>query len=275
MKKIFAVGLTLLSLHANANVNVFNVQNEIKKQNANWMAKSTSVSGLSDFEVKRMLGSKDMPNGDELFYDRSKGNESLDWRNVSGLNWLGPVMNQGNCGSCVAFASIATLEARYRIASGQIWANPTFSPQHLFSCGGGACNFGWFASEAADSLKEDGVLDNACAPYSAGSTGVDVACKDIQCPDQNRRLYKIANFSTPSNYGGNAESVKAALKYGPLLTTMVVYDDFLTYAGGIYKHVTGKKAGGHAISLVGFNDLERYWVIRNSWGDDWGEGGFA
>lgn len=275
MKKSLLLGLSLISLSAFATVNVQNVQNEIRKQNANWIAKPTSVTGLSDIEVKRLLGSKDMPVGNELFFDRTKGNDSLDWRNISGTNWLGPVMNQGNCGSCVAFAAVATLEARFRISQGPIWANPTFSPQQLFNCGGGACDFGWQPGSAASFLKKKGIVDNACAPYLSGSTGKDVSCSAMKCNDQVQRTYKIADFSTPSSWGGNAEKVKSALKTGPLVTTMTVYDDFLTYSGGIYKHVTGAKAGGHAISLVGFNDLERYWIIRNSWGTNWGESGFA
>lgn len=275
MKKSIALGLTFLSLTTFAAVDANKVQSEIRKQNANWIARPTSVSNLSDIEIKRLLGSKDMPVGNELFYDRNKSNESLDWRNVSGTNWLGPVMNQGNCGSCVAFASVATLEARYRISMGPLWANPTFSPQQLFNCGGGACDYGWQPGSAASFLKKTGIVDNACAPYLSGSTGEDVSCSQMKCADQAQRTYKIANFSTPSSWGGNAEKVKAALKTGPLVTTMTVYSDFMTYAGGIYKHVTGGREGGHAISLVGFNDQERYWIIRNSWGTNWGENGFA
>jgi C1A family cysteine protease len=278
MKKSLTLVLLILSIlpiKTFAAVDAIKVQTEIKKQNANWISKPTAVSILSDIEIKRLLGSQDIPGGNELFFDRNKSNESLDWRNFSGSNWLGPVMNQGNCGSCVAFAAVASLEARYRIAMGPLWANPTFSPQQLFNCGGGACDYGWTADSAASFLKDTGVVDNACAPYLSGSTGEDVSCKSIQCNDEEKRIYKISDYTTPSSWGGNAEKIKAALKNGPLLTTMLVYSDFMTYAGGIYKHVTGAREGGHAVSLVGFNDLEKYWIIRNSWGTNWGENGFA
>jgi C1A family cysteine protease len=275
MRKSFALGLTLLSLSSFASIDVSKVQTEIRKQNANWISKSTSVSGLSDVEIKRMLGSNEMPDGNGLFFDRTKSTASLDWRNVNGVNWLGPVMNQGNCGSCVAFASVASLEARYRITMGPLWANPTFSPQQLFNCGGGYCNIGWTPGSAASFLKKTGIVDSACVPYVSGSTGDDVSCKAMKCNNQALRTLKIVGSSTPSFTGGSAERVKQALMQGPLLTTMTVYSDFMTYAGGIYKHVTGGREGGHAISLVGYNDLDRYWIIRNSWGDNWGENGFA
>lgn len=270
---MLSLSLTSQFLFARVDANFINQQ--IKKQNANWIAKSNTVSNLNDIEVKRLLGSKDAPEGIELFYDRTKGTGSLDWRNVNGVSWLGPVMNQGNCGSCVAFASVATLEARYRISMGPLWTNATFSPQQLFDCGGGACDYGWYPSSAASFLKSKGIVDSACSPYVSGSTGEDLSCNDIKCANMPSRVYKIAGFNSPSFTGGSAEKVKEALKNGPLVTTMTVYDDFLSYGGGIYKHVTGSRAGGHAISLVGYNDLERYWIIRNSWGDTWGEGGFA
>jgi hypothetical protein len=42
----------------------------------------------------------------------------------------------------------------------------------------------------------------------------------------------------------------------------------------VYKHTTGKKLGGHAVSLVGYDDAARAWIVRNSWGEDWGDKGF-
>lgn len=256
-------------------VDVPSIQAELKKANATWIAKPNAITHLSKAEIKNLLGSLEEPNGNALFFDRRKSVASLDWRNKDGVSWLGPVLNQGNCGSCVAFASVATLEARFRIAQGVLWANPTFSPQQLFNCGGGACSRGWFPGSAASFLKKNGVVDLACSPYLSGSTGLDVSCREIKCDDQAKRIYKIANYSSPSAGGGSAEKVKEALKTGPLVTSMTVYTDFLTYAGGIYKHTTGNREGGHAISIVGYNDQERYWIIRNSWGPDWGEGGFV
>jgi len=246
----------------------------IKKNNANWIAKDNRFSKMSDVEIHRLLGSNDRPAGNGLFEDRKMANDSIDWRNVNGTNWLGPVMNQGNCGSCVAFAAIATLEATYRINSALPWLAPTFSTQQLFNCGGGSCDFGWRPGNAASILKNKGVVDSACAPYESGSTGRDVQCKKQFCQNQTERTYKIADSTSPSFWGGSATKVKNALKKGPLVTTLTVYEDFLFYSSGIYKSVSKHSVGGHAVSLVGFNDEGRYWIVRNSWGSDWGENGF-
>lgn len=271
---LFLLGSALTSSVFASSVSVNTINSLIAKNHAGWIARENKISKMSDIEIKRLLGSTDRPVGNALFEDRTKGNDSMDWRNVNGTNWLGPVMNQGNCGSCVAFASVATLEATYRINAALPWLAPTFSPQQLFNCGGGACDYGWQPSTAAAFLKKQGIVDAACSPYESGSTGQDVQCKKNFCENQSERTYKIAGSTTPSSWGGNATKVKAALKKGPLVTTLTVYEDFLVYSSGIYKSVSKKSVGGHAVSLVGFNDQGRYWIVRNSWGDDWGENGF-
>jgi hypothetical protein len=111
-------------------------------------------------------------------------------------------------------------------------------------------------------------------PYTSGSTGQDVSCSN-KCSDADSRTTRIASYTSPSSGGGSADAVKAALMKGPLATDFDVYADFITYSGGVYKHVSGDNVGGHAVSLVGFDDTKRAWLIRNSWGPEWGENGFA
>ncbi len=259
-------------------IDIQSVQNQIAQKHLNWRAKESWITRLSKVELKRMLGLKSSPQGTLDF--ESMGifkhglAEGVDWRNKDGVNWLGPVMNQGNCGSCVAFATIATLEAQASISAGVPWLHPTFSPQTLFSCGGASCATGWMPEDAASFLQSTGVPDEACMPYVSGSTGADVSCNQ-KCGDSDARSLKIAGYSTPSSYGGSVDAVKAALKNGPLVTTLEVYSDFITYSSGVYQHVTDDIVGGHAVSLVGFDDSKRAWLIRNSWGAEWGENGFA
>ncbi len=63
----------------------------------------------------------------------------------------------------------------------------------------------------------------------------------------------------------------ALLTYGPLVTTMNVYSDFYSYAGGVYSYVSGTLQGGHAIEIIGYDDTEQCFIVKNSWGVDWGE----
>lgn len=252
-------------------------------KNLQWTFKQNDLTKLTETELLRRLGAK-LPNNDIQFKASKKYLQNLmaskksdptyDWRSVDGVNYVSPMLNQGNCGSCVAFATVGTLETQMNISSGLPWLNPQYSPQALFSCGGGGCDIGWRPEEAADYLKSSGVPDEACAPYTMGATGEDVACRSA-CADSASRSIKITSYSTPSTGWGNPTAVKAALKKGPMMTTMRVYEDFVGYASGIYKHTTGKMLGGHAISLVGYDDTKNAWIIRNSWGKDWGIEGFA
>lgn len=280
MKKILvaalAMGLSITSV--SAKIDLEKIQNLIHDQGANWTVKKSWVTELSKTELSKLLGNNEVVRNNLDYsdaYTKSVSYEAVDWRNVNGVNWLGPVLNQGNCGSCVAFATVATLEAQTSIASGAAWLKPQFSTQALFACGGGACARGWFPSSAASFVLNKGVVDSACSPYLSGSTGNDVACKTF-CGDQQARTFKPSGVYKPTTgFGGSVAAVKEALKKGPLMTTMTVYEDFVAYAGGIYKSVSNTSVGGHAVSIVGFSDEGRYWIVRNSWGSDWGENGFV
>ena len=59
-----------------------------------------------------------------------------------------------------------------------------------------------------------------------------------------------------------------------MMTSFRVYEDFTAYESGVYEHVTGDYLGGHAVTLVGYNKTEKYWIVKNSWGTDWGEDGY-
>lgn len=197
--------------------------------------------------------------------------EAVDWRNKNGINWLGPVRNQSNCGSCVAFGAISTLEDQLTIDSGLAWRKEAFSQEALFSAGRAKCSSGWFPLDAARTIEKFGVLDVACAPYLAGATG-KVPLYRTFCESQTERTLRVKSWKA---YVG-AANVKEALKRGPLLTSMLARKGFDSYSGGIFKSTMFTAVlGGHAVELVGYNDIERYWIIKNSWGDTWGENGYA
>ena len=56
---------------------------------------------------------------------------------------------------------------------------------------------------------------------------------------------------------------------GPVSACFVVYQDFFSYKSGIYRHVTGNQAGGHCVTIIGYNDSPGYWICKNSWNTNW------
>lgn len=261
-------GLTLSELKA-----------RLHARGATWEAGETSISRLSRAEQKLRLGAQ-LPDGfgDDQFSARNeKPSQRLpaafDWRNKDGINYSSPILNQGSCGSCVAFASVGVLETQMNITRNTPSSPWSYSPQHLFACGGGACQQGWTPFSALSYMKESGVPDETCFPYTSGANGDDMACS-ATCGDSKARSEKITGYGMPTFLFGSVEQVKAALVKGPLVAVMKVYEDFLFYKGGVYKHVTGEMAGGHAVAIVGWNDADKAWIVRNSWGEDFGEQGY-
>jgi C1A family cysteine protease len=202
---------------------------------------------------------------------------ALDWRHLPAHaplpagNYVTPVKNQASCGSCVAFGTCATFESAIRIHDKNPGKNVDLSEADLFYCHaekeqGRTCNTGWFPDAALTVCQNVGVVDEACFPYTPG----DQPCH--KCNDWQHRLTKIS--------GWHKVTTPAAMKQwiaqrGPVVTCISVYQDFFNYRTGVYHHVSGALRGGHCISCVGYNDAQRYWICKNSWGPAWGDHGFV
>ncbi len=247
------------------------IQKAIKGKGASWTAGENSVTKLSPEERKKLCGAIIVPQTEPGIILKTKAipPATWDWRNVNGTNWTTPIRNQGACGSCVAFGAIGALEPLVRIEADKPTLPIDLSEQHLFSCGGGLCNYGWYPSSAANYLKNNGTPDEACYPYKSGN-GNDYPCS-ATCPDWQDRAVKISQWNWVTN---NANSIETALLTAPLSTTMLVYTDFFYYTGGIYEYTWGSVQGGHQVTFVGYNEDEDYWICKNSWGTGWGENGW-
>merc|ERR1719382_1761652 len=79
-----------------------------------------------------------------------------------------------------------------------------------------------------------------------------------------------------SSASGEHQIQRMIMAGGPVETAFTVYSDFENYAGGIYHHVTGEMAGGHAVKFVGWGEENgvKYWKVANSWNPYWGEKGY-
>lgn len=278
MKRIVWVLLssifTLSTAHA---LTLSSLRTQLRKEGGTWQADRTKVSDLSVEDQKRLLGAQIADPEDFFFVPQMRPQAAAptawDWRNQNGVNYASPILDQGRCGSCVAFAAIAQLETQLNITRGTPSSPWAFSPQHLFSCGGGGCETGWTPFGALNFLQSTGVPDEACFPYESGSTGTDAACSR-SCADASSRSTKIIRSHMAAFFFASVETVKSSVRRGPVLATMMVYEDFMFYKGGVYRYTGGAQLGGHAVVIEGWNDAEKSWLVRNNWGPDWGEKGY-
>ncbi|XP_046390646.1 dipeptidyl peptidase 1-like [Ischnura elegans] len=206
--------------------------------------------------------------------------ESFDWRNVSGVNYVSPVRNQQQCGSCFAFASAAQLESRIRIRTNNEM-QPVFSPQDVVSCTKYAqgCAGGFPYLIAGKYAQDYGMVEEQYNPYQ----GIDTECVT---PSDAPRHY-VAEYEYVGGYygGSNEETMMVSLvNNGPLVIGYMVYPDFYNYNGGVYQHtgLTSRLnpfyAVNHAVLIVGYGTEQetglKYWIVKNSWGDSWGLDGY-
>ena len=188
----------------------------------------------------------------------------IDWRNHKGANYVTSVRNQLTCGSCVAFATCATLEARDAVKRKAPVPTLNLSEAHLFYCGcGNCCGTGWQPDGALNFAQTTGVGLESDFPYTPGNQ----ACKPGITPH-----FKISSFSTATSMQARKLAISGK---GPVIAAMKVFRDFPYYKGGIYTPVTSDLVGLHAICAIGYDNTDKCWIIKNSWGSGWGSGGYG
>jgi C1A family cysteine protease len=143
---------------------------------------------------------------------------SYDWRNVSGVNYVTSVKDQGTCGACWAFASIAALESQILIAYGK---TTNLSEQAMLSCNtnGGTCTTGpqFFG---ASFLYNYGAPPDTCFLYTA----LDTTPCSSACPGWQNQTYKIVDYNQTAY---TVAAIKSAIyTYGPVVTSMYQFADF-------------------------------------------------
>lgn len=283
MKKLTSLALVLFlaigatAVFAQPDEEVENIRQMIKAKNAKWHADKTSLSGLSLKEKKRRLGGEEFEDlmAASLSADVTAPipqvtglSGTLDWRNVEGTAYVSPVKNQGSCGSCWAFATVAGLESQAMISTGGLPID--LSEQTLVSCSGAGSCSGGSAATASSFLRDVGIPVESCFKYTATNNVCTNACLNWQDGAQ-----RITGWHRASTTTVTIDDMKNALySYGPFIATMYVYNDFYSYRSGVYSYSTGSYIGAHGVLVVGFDDVQRALIVKNSWGSGWGEAGY-
>ena len=211
---------------------------------------NTSVSIKTDENIKKII----MPS---VFC----------WRDINGTDYTTSVKDQSPAPTCEAYALCAALETIIQYEIGYPF-ECDLSEIHLFFYPGGDIRWGVHVVDAANYLIEQGVPDEGCSPDPHRS----FEFPHESLPGWENRTVKISEWGWVYN---DRESIKKALiEHGPLVICAIMRTDFLYYKGGIYQHKWGRIRGGHVLTIVGYDDNQGCWIIKNSAGENWGEEGY-
>lgn len=229
--------------------------------------------------------------------------QSFSWSNINGQSFLTKNLNQHipvYCGSCWAHGALSSLADRIKIARKASGVDVNLAVQYILNCGtetAGSCN-GGDAASTFEFIKQAGnVPYDTCLQYAACSSDSD----ESLCSKANYECSAIntcRTCNTFTSYGGKCVGVTSypnatIAEYGQIsgahqmaaeiyargpIACNVNAGPLVDYTGGVYNDDSQSTDIDHVISVVGWGYSEelkkQYWIVRNSWGEYWGERGY-
>ncbi|CAI8609304.1 unnamed protein product [Vicia faba] len=243
---------------------------EHNAENHTYKVGLNKFADMSDEEYRMYLGTKtnNIKNkmSSERYAYKADDNdilpESVDWR------WaVGSIKDQGKCGSCWAFSTVAAVEAINKIVIGSF---RNLSVQELVDCDrtkSTGCKGGYVDKAFEFIIKNGGLDSEEDYPYQERQGTCDQEKK-------NTKVLSIDGYEKVPRSNENA--LKKAVAHQPVTVAIEAYGGaFKLYESGVFTGDCGTKLD-HAVLVVGYgseNGVD-YWLVRNSWGTNWGVDGY-
>jgi len=227
-----------------------------------------------------------------------------DWSDVNGTSFVSRNLNQHipqYCGSCWAHGALSAFADRIKIARGAKGVDINFAIQYILNCGtevAGSCHGGYHTAVYEFITQTGFVPFDSCLQYEACSSESDEgSCKygDYSCNAMNTcrtcstfdsaggfcsgiDIFPNASVAEYGEVPNSVSALKAEIyKRGPVACG-VNAEPVLKYTGGIFSDTTADQGVNHIVSIIGWgvdsDTNQEYWIIRNSWGEYWGEMGY-
>lgn len=191
-----------------------------------------------------------------------------------------PSIRTQKCGNCWTYSAIGPIECSY-IRINNI-SNPTsvdLSEKQVLACSGGGTCSGGQTYKVFEWLKNSGknVMDEINAP----DNGVDHPCPVIPASAKVQLVeWGVVDPSGNINKIAPVDKIKEAIcKYGPVAVSLDATPLLVNFAGnGVFFETASNYANptsSHAVLLIGWDDSKQAWLMRNSWGEDWGDDGYC
>jgi C1A family cysteine protease len=200
----------------------------------------------------------------EYEYNNELIPKEYDWRNK---NKVSSVKNQGDCGSCWSFSATGAVESIWAIKNNILY---NLSEQELVDCSfkNNGCN-GGSMDYAFEYIINNGLCINNSYPY----IGNQNTCNKDNCQS-------VVSLSNYSDIKSNDEKLLKRIVYHQPVSVAIQANkrSFQLYKKGIYSDLQCGTELDHGVLLVGYgydnNYNMKYWIIKNSWGSEWGENGY-
>uniref|UniRef100_A0A2K5PX97 Cathepsin S n=1 Tax=Cebus imitator TaxID=2715852 RepID=A0A2K5PX97_CEBIM len=183
-----------------------------------------------------------------------------------GMNHLG---DMGSCGSCWAFSAVGALEAQLKLKTGKL---VSLSAQNLVDCsekyGNKGCNGGFMTEAFQYIIDNKGIDSEASYPYKA---------TDQKCQYDSKYRAATCSKYTELPYGREDVLKEAVANKGPVCVGVdASHPSFFLYRSGVYYDPACTQKVNHGVLVIGYGDLngKEYWLVKNSWGSNFGEQGY-